>query len=93
MQSLTGILSRNRWDNQLSVVETLNINKTDALAYLAGSGPEPARWARVSVMFGVGARMAITKCVEMKDSDRLQHVVSQGYGRAIPRGLHGRTAA
>lgn len=36
-------------DNFLFIVETLKPNKTDAVPYLYGDGPEPQRWAKAAV--------------------------------------------
>lgn len=36
-------------DNFLFIVETLRPNKTDAVSYLFGDGPEPRRWAKAAV--------------------------------------------
>jgi primary-amine oxidase len=51
--NLTASDTAGPWDNQISVVETLPVNKTDAIPYLSAGGEEPTRWARVSIMFGV----------------------------------------
>lgn len=47
-----------RWDNQINVVETLTVNKTDAVTYIDDDGSKPERWARVSIMFGVSYSLA-----------------------------------
>jgi len=40
------------WDNTVGVTELLTPNKTDALAYIVGDGPVPARYARVGLFIG-----------------------------------------
>ena len=41
-----------RWDNVILLVELLQPNKSDALAYLDSNGTAPARYARARIAFG-----------------------------------------
>jgi primary-amine oxidase len=40
------------YDNAIKLVEVLQPNKTDALAYLNGTSGPPERWARVAINYG-----------------------------------------
>ncbi|KAF8454455.1 copper amine oxidase [Kalaharituber pfeilii] len=40
------------WDNFIGVTEIIHPNKTDAVAYLDGSGPHPFRYARIVIFHG-----------------------------------------
>ncbi|KAK4699567.1 hypothetical protein P7C70_g6693, partial [Phenoliferia sp. Uapishka_3] len=50
--NLTAAADAGTWDNMISVIDLNPPNKTAALDYLAGTGPEPPRYARASLMFG-----------------------------------------
>jgi primary-amine oxidase len=50
--NLTAAEDAGEWDNHILVVDTIVPNKTDALAYLDGSGAQPDRWALASIVFG-----------------------------------------
>jgi primary-amine oxidase len=50
--NLTLMEEAGAWDNTVGVTELLMPNKTDALAYISGSGPAPERYARVGIFFG-----------------------------------------
>jgi hypothetical protein len=50
--NLTTLEEAGAWDNTVGVTELLMPNKTDALAYISGSGPLPVRNARVGIFFG-----------------------------------------
>lgn len=39
------------WDNVIVTMDVLQPNKSDALAYLEGRGPAPARYARATLQF------------------------------------------
>lgn len=40
------------YDNAIKLVEVLQPNKTDVLAYLNGTSGPPERWARVAINYG-----------------------------------------
>lgn len=50
--NLTAAENATAWDNQITVVDVLMPNKTDALAYLDGDGDKPKRYAVVTVSHG-----------------------------------------
>ncbi|KAK6371693.1 hypothetical protein LTS17_008516 [Exophiala oligosperma] len=49
--NLTANANATSWDNVIVQVETLQPNKSDALPYLNGEGPKPARYARATLQF------------------------------------------
>ncbi|KAK0538662.1 hypothetical protein OC835_001357 [Tilletia horrida] len=50
--NLTAAENATSWSNMLTVIDLVPPNKTDALAYLDGSGPKPPRYAKATVLFG-----------------------------------------
>ncbi|KAL6922703.1 hypothetical protein FSST1_006729 [Fusarium sambucinum] len=49
--NLTAIVNSTSWDNVIVSMDLLQPNKTDALTYLEGNGPAPARYARATLQF------------------------------------------
>ncbi|KAL6364234.1 hypothetical protein LRP88_02151 [Fusarium phalaenopsidis] len=49
--NLTAVVNSTSWDNVIVTLDLLQPNKTDALAYLEGRGPAPARYARATLQF------------------------------------------
>lgn len=50
--NLTSVEDASEWDNTILVVDTIAPNKSEALSYIDGNGPAPARWALASILFG-----------------------------------------
>ncbi|KAJ7769348.1 copper amine oxidase [Mycena metata] len=50
--NLTANADAGPWDNAIEVVDLVQPNKTDALAYLDNGGPIPARYAMARISFG-----------------------------------------
>ncbi|GJN93983.1 hypothetical protein Rhopal_007046-T1 [Rhodotorula paludigena] len=48
--NLTAAADAGSWDNLITVIDLLVPNKTESLAYMAGTGPEPERYAYASIM-------------------------------------------
>jgi primary-amine oxidase len=49
--NLTAVENATSWDNTILVVDLANVKKSDALAYLDGSGQQPQRYAKASISF------------------------------------------
>ncbi|EEU33975.1 uncharacterized protein NECHADRAFT_94780 [Fusarium vanettenii 77-13-4] len=49
--NLTAVVNSTSWDNVIVTLDLLQPNKTDALSYLEGRGPVPARYARATLQF------------------------------------------